>query len=259
MRRMRKAFARHLLRGAVFSLLLPSLPSVAAGAKVEKRSLGSGGKERVYYLYVPAAVRTPGGSPVPLLVTLHGSGRNGASLVEKWTDLADRERIVVAGPDSTDSQHWSSPADGPEFLRDLVEEIRGKEPIDPRRIYLFGHSAGALFAIQIACLESEYFAAAAVHAGALRPAGFSVFDYAKRKIPIHMAIGDRDPFFPVSDARATRDALVERGFPAALVEMSWHTHDYSERARAINESAWEFLSKQALAKDPSYTTYRPAP
>jgi len=255
---MRKALARLVLPGILFSLLLPGR-AAGADAKVEKRSLGSGGKTRVYYLYVPAAVRAPGGAPVPLLVTLHGSGRNGASLVEKWTDLADRERIVLAGPDSTDSQHWSSPADGPEFLHDLVEEIRGTAPIDARRLYLFGHSAGALFALQVACLESEYFAAAAVHAGALRPVGFAIFDYAKRKIPIHMAIGDRDPFFPVSDARATRDALVERGFPAELVEMSWHTHDYSERAGAINESAWEFLSKQTLAKDPSYTTYRSAP
>ena len=35
-------------------------------------------------------------------------------------------------------------------------------------MYLFGHSAGAGQALYLSLLESEYFAATAVHAGALR-------------------------------------------------------------------------------------------
>jgi poly(3-hydroxybutyrate) depolymerase len=98
---------------------------------------------------------------------LHGSNRTGNSLVEKWKDLAKKENFIIAGPDATDLSFWGTPQDGPEFLRDLVEELKSKHPINPRRVYLFGHSAGASFAIQMSLLESQYFAATAIHAGAL--------------------------------------------------------------------------------------------
>lgn len=44
---------------------------------------------------VPASVKP--GTPVPLLITLHGSSRNGLSLVEKWKELADKEGFIVVG------------------------------------------------------------------------------------------------------------------------------------------------------------------
>ena len=129
-------------------------------------------------------------------------------------DLAEKEGIVLAGPDSTDAVHWASPQDGPLLLRDVVDAVAGKHPIDPRRVYLFGHSAGAVFALQMACLESEYFAAAAVHAGAVDPEYFSIFDYAARKIPIAIWIGTTGPVLSRSrSVRATAEALKSRGFP----------------------------------------------
>jgi poly(3-hydroxybutyrate) depolymerase len=240
---------------ATLALLLAlALPSLASGPKIEKRTLVSEGETRVYYLFVPSASRPSG--PLPLIVTLHGSGRDGESLVSRWRNLAEEEGIVLAGPDSTDSRHWGSPQDGPAFLRDLVEDVRRSQPVDPRRVYLFGHSAGALFALQMASLESEYFAAAAIHGGALLSSQFSIFDYARRKLPIHMTIGDQDAFFPIADARATRDVLRERGFPVELVEMRWHTHDYYGSSAKINQAAWGFLSKQVLPEDPRYTPYQ---
>jgi poly(3-hydroxybutyrate) depolymerase len=245
---------RRIAGVALAALAVISSAAWASGPEIEKRSLVSGGKTRTYFFFARAAAQT--GRPAPLIVTLHGSGRDGKSLVSKWKDLAEQEGIVLAGPDSTDFAHWATPADGPVLLRDLVEEVRRTQPIDPRRVYLFGHSAGALFALQMACLESEYFAAAAVHAGALAPSQFAVFDFAKRKIPIHIAIGDRDEFFSMADARATLDALKQRGFPAELIEMRRHTHDYYGSSGSINKSAWAFLSKQTLPANPQYTPYQ---
>ena len=120
-------------------------------------------KQRTYYLFVPETIK----ASAPLIVLLHGSTRNGESLVVKWKDLAESEGIIIAGPDSTDSAKWTAPTDGPEFLYDLVEALTQKYPINPRRVYLFGHSAGASFGLQMSLFESEYFAATAVHAGAL--------------------------------------------------------------------------------------------
>jgi predicted esterase len=50
-------------------------------------------------------------------VLLHGSGRNGLSLVEKWKDLASKEGIILAGPDAANPNVWSPSEDGPDFLR----------------------------------------------------------------------------------------------------------------------------------------------
>ena len=132
----------------------------AAGAdKITKEVFTSDGWTRPYYLYVPESAR-PG--PSPLIVFLHGSGRNGLILVEKWKDLAKKEGIILAGPDSKNSQEWHTILDGPDVLHDLVETISKQQPVDPRRVYLFGHSAGAIYSIEMGLLESEYFAGVAI-------------------------------------------------------------------------------------------------
>ena len=188
-------------------------------------------------------------------MTFHGSGRDGKTIVDAWKDLAEKEGIVVAGPDSTDSVHWASPQDGPLLLRDIVDAVAAKHPIDRRRVYLFGHSAGAVFGLQMASLESEYFAAAAVHAGSVDPAYFSIFDFAARKIPILIFIGTRDAYFPIAGVRATADALKTRGFPVTLVEIPGHTHDYYSKAKDINAQTWEFLSRERLQAEPSFRVF----
>src|SRR5450759_1453870 len=169
------------------TLLLLLVTSAAAKDDITKELITSKGKTRAYYLYVPPTIKPS--SPAPLIVMLQGSGHVGMSLVEKWKDLAKKEGIIIAGPDSTDPRSWSSPKDGPDFLHDLVEELKTKYPINPRRVYLFSHSAGAIFSLQMSLLESQYFAAAAVHAGALPPDG-SLIDLAQRKIPIFIQVGD---------------------------------------------------------------------
>ena len=237
-------------------LLLLSVFSVSPVIKddITKELIKSKGKERAYYLYVPSTL--PAGKQAPLIVTLHGSGRNGITLVEKWKDYAKKEGIILAGPDANNSQGWSAPQDGPDFLRDLVEELKTKYPINPRRVYLFGHSAGACFAIHMSLMESQYFAAAAIHAGALRSANeFSLIDLPKRKIPISIQVGDSDGFFPLTEVRKTSDALKEAGFPVDMIEIKNHDHNYYGGAPKYNETAWEFLKKHELPEDPQYQQY----
>ena len=118
-----------------------------------------------------------------LLVLFHGSGRNGLSLVEKWKDLATKEGLIIVGPDSSSSEGWRIPDDGPEFIHDLVEALIKQYRVDPHRVYMFGHSAGAVFGLNLAMLESEYFAGLAVHAGSWRSKEEYVnIDLGRRKI-----------------------------------------------------------------------------
>jgi poly(3-hydroxybutyrate) depolymerase len=184
-----------------------------------------------------------------------GSGRDGKILVEKWKGLAEKSKIIVAGPDATNPQFWSSPVDGPEMLHDLVEQLKKDLPVDPRRVYLFGHSAGGSFALQMGLLQSEYFAAVAVHAGAVHPEGFNLTSFAERKIPFVLVVGARDPVIPAEAVRATRDLLQKDGFIAELTEIPNHTHDYYGRSAFINDRIWTFLQAHALTADPKYKQY----
>lgn len=243
----------HILLALTLLLIrIADCASAAAKDDITKELMTSDGKTRVYYLYVPSTVK----APAPLIVMLHGSNRTGVTLVEKWKDYAKKEGIILAGPDATNLRGWGSPQDGPGFLYDLVEELKGKYPVNARRVYLFGHSAGASFALQIALMESEYFAATAVHAGALATEDNELIRLAKRKIPINIQVGDSDEFFPLKAVRATRDALKEGGIPVDLIEIENHDHWYYDKASKFNQTAWEFLKKYELDADPRYQKYK---
>jgi poly(3-hydroxybutyrate) depolymerase len=225
------------------------------GQGLIKETLESTGAQRTYYLYVPE--RLPDAAKVPLLLTFHGSGRDGRSLVEKWTKLADRNGFIVAGLDSMDKELWAVPADGPDLVKALVDRLKTRYPVDLSRLYLFGHSAGAVFALKLGLMESEYFAAVAVHAGSFRQQDeFTQIRMATRKIPFKVIIGDRDAFFPLASATATADALKAQGFPIDLEVIKRHDHWYYDRAQQFNESAWAFLKDLRLAGEPSYLQYK---
>ncbi len=239
---------------ALVAFLCASAALAAKGPKPQKRTIEYMGEERTYYLFVPEHDEASG--PLPLLLLLHGSGRDGLSLMDKWHKLAAKEGIVVAAPESLNPKVWIAPDDGPDFLRDIVESVKSELPIDPGRVYLFGHSGGASFSLQMAVSESQYFAAAAVHAGRLHEESYPMADEAKRKIPIKILVGTKDPYFPLAKVRATRDALEERGFPIELAEIPGHDHWYYDRAPKFNQECWEFLEPHRLEGDPEYVQYR---
>lgn len=233
-----------------WALLLIIAGGASAKDQIIKNAVESESKKRSYYLFIPDSVNQA--KPAPLLVLLHGSGRNGRILVEHWQKLAQQEGIILAGPDSRSSVSWAIPEDGPRFLHDLVEELKAKHPIDPRRVYLFGHSAGAVFGLFMSALESEYFAAAAVSAGSIKKENYALLDEAERKVPVAIFVGTRDPLFPVAEVRKTRDAFAERGFPVELTEVAGLDHNYYSRSAEINAKAWESLRKHQLTGDPKY-------
>jgi len=227
-------------------------PLTSGSSKITKQTIEFDGKKRVYYLYVPEKV----GSKPPLIVTLHGSGRDGLSLVEKWKDIADQEGFIVAGPDAMNSAEWNSTDDGADFLRVIVEQLESKYAIDPKRVFLFGHSAGAVYALNLSMTESEYFAATAVHAGSWR--SNEEFDYvhlAKRKTPIAIFIGDVDQYFPIDSVKKTEELLKSNQFPIQITVMKGHDHWYYDLAPDINRNAWAFLKQHSLNAEPKFTEY----
>ena len=230
-------------------------PLTSSTSKITKQTIEFDGKKRVYYLYVPESV----GSKPPLIVTLHGSGRDGLSLVEKWKDIADKEGIILAGPNSMNSAMWSSTDDSADFLHEIVEQLKGKYSIDPKKVFLFGHSAGAVYALNLSMSESEYFAATAVHAGSWRNnEEMGYVRLAKRKTPIAIFVGDVDQFFPIDSVKKTEELLKSNEFPVQITVMKGHDHWYYDLAPEINRNAWAFLKQQSLNAEPKFTQYTTA-
>jgi poly(3-hydroxybutyrate) depolymerase len=219
--------------------------------KAQKLTLNFEGKLRTYYVFVPDAGQTN----LPLLLLLHGSGRNGLSLIDPWKDIAAKEGIVLVAPDASNSSQWNQTTDGPDFIHAVVEAAKSNYSVDPRRVYLFGHSAGAVYALYLSVVQSEYFAATAIHAGCLLPDDFRIIDVAARKIPIGIWVGTNDPYFSLSAVQATRDAFNSRGFSLQITQIPGHDHNYYAVAGKINPAIWAFLAPTALASDPSYRIY----
>jgi predicted esterase len=228
---------RRWLCGAL--LLLLSFPAFA-GEKVRKEEFNFEGKSRTYFFLAPGDA-----NPLPLVILLHGSGRNGEIMTSEWKGIATKEHFMIVAPNAFKAD-WAMATEGPNFFRALVQQVTTMHEVDMGRIYLFGHSAGANYALLMALLESEYFAATAIHAGAMHKEDAHVFELAKRKIPIGIWVGDSDAFYPLAVIDETKKMFKERGFDLAVDVIPHHTHDYYSASAYVNKSAWEFLKKTEL-------------
>jgi len=216
-----------------------------------KETIESAGMKRSYYIYVPESVLPM--EAAPLLLLLHGSGQNGLALLREWTGLAATEGIVLIAPNSRDRLFWRLDDDGPAFLRDVIDAAASRHTIDRRRVYLFGLSGGAVYALTVSVLESELFAATAVFAGVWRDeASLAIVPHARRKIPISIFIGDRDEFFPPQAVIATEEALKKAGHPVSLTILERQGHSYAGVARKVNRDVWNFLGGVRLESEPNF-------
>lgn len=151
-------------------------PDAAAPDARPPRTLFGGDREVV--LRVPTDYSAA--RPAPLLLFLHGFSANGTvNLAFLGLDRLVDRGVIIAAPDGTaDSRNrafWNatdgccnfegSTVDDVGYLRGLVAEIRAEYNVDPRRIYLAGHSNGGFMSYRLAC-EGDEFAALVSLAGA---------------------------------------------------------------------------------------------
>jgi predicted esterase len=204
------------------------------------------GRKRVFCLFIPETLDPS--KPAPLLLALHGAGRDGESIIAPWKELAKEKGIVLVAPNARNE--WYSPADWPDFLYAVVESIKVQINIDPRRVYIFGHSAGGIHAAATAVLESEYFAAAAVHAAYLP--GKNYWPPSDSRIPIAFWIGTLDEVFSVEDVESTANVLKDMGFPVRVTTLLGHDHQYYRIAAMLNKDIWSFLESKTLNCEPHW-------
>jgi poly(3-hydroxybutyrate) depolymerase len=247
---MRSELAGTGIRMTAVMMFLVALPGYSAPDEIEKRSFDVAGQRRTYYIYSPVE---HGSTAVPLLVALHGSYGKASDMAQQWMAVARAQGVIVVAPVARQPAAWHLRADGPQFIHALIDEVARQHAIDSRRLYLFGHSGGGVYALTLAMLESQYFAATAVHAAAWRtPQEFIAVPYAKRAIPVMIFIGDRDEYFTLQQVRKTHEALRTAGHPSNLSVIPGHTHNYARVAAEVNEAAWNWMQFYSSTPEPLF-------
>lgn len=131
-------------------------------------------------VFVPASYQP--GTPAPLVMLLHGGAATGdwQESYMHFLPLSEEFGFLYVHPDGTLDQagtrFWNatdaccdwyhSGVDDTGYLRAVIDTIKQQLDVDPRRVYLIGHSNGAFMSYRMACDHSETIAAIASLAGA---------------------------------------------------------------------------------------------
>ena len=129
----------------------------------------------------PTKVYVPGsyvaGTPMPLVVLLHGYGASGAlqEALFLLKPLAESRGFLYVHPDglpdAKGSRAWNGAGccdagtDDVAYLTGLVTEISSRWSVDPKRIHFTGHSNGAFMSHRMACEKADMIASIAPLAG----------------------------------------------------------------------------------------------
>ncbi len=144
-------------------------------------SLHHDGRDRRYLVHVPASA----GSTPALVVALHGGGGTAQGFKDEngLDAVSDREGFVAVYPDGTGPNPdrlltWNAgpnccgsaadnEVDDVGFLDAVLDDLQRRRPYDPTRVYMTGHSNGAIMTYRFALEAADRVAAIVPVAGAM--------------------------------------------------------------------------------------------
>jgi len=175
-----------------------------------------------YRLYVPATYDP--GKPAPLIILLHGMGGDENTMFDQYGNgafekLAEKHGYLVACPKGRGPASMYMGAAEKDVL-DVLADVKRAYRVDPKRVYLTGHSMGAYGTWQIAMDHPDLFAAIAPISG-----GGDVKQAPKlAKVPQFVVHGDADPTVPVANSRTMVEAMKKAGADVTYQEIPGGNH-----------------------------------
>jgi poly(3-hydroxybutyrate) depolymerase len=168
-----------------------------------------------YYTYAPLSYDA--GTPIPVVISLHGAGDTAANFVQLWETDADQKGFLVLVPEA------SAPL-GPGYTWDIsdtnvilgaMNDIDRCYNIDVRRHILHGFSAGGIIGYLLGLSQSPRFSGLAIASSDLGTAEYFFGGPLLPSywlIPVSIYHGEQDPNFPFAPcAEGSRDALIDAG------------------------------------------------
>lgn len=216
-------------------------PSSAAG--LIQRQVQFQGVTYPFWVFLPSSYN--GTRMLPSILLIHGAGGNGPDFLGIWRNFAETNGIILVAPTVPDGTDFEVNV-VPHLYPMIMDAARSEWQIDPKRIYLFGFSAGGYTVYDAGLPDSQYFAAGGVFAAVITPDFDFLINEATRKIPFSIYIGDHDEFFSLAQAQATVDLLHNNGFSARLTVFTGLDHNYSAVADQVNSDVWNFFMQNPL-------------
>jgi poly(3-hydroxybutyrate) depolymerase len=189
-----------------------------------------------YRVYVPTTYN--GSKPYPLIVALHGLGANEDSFMDSYAktvpSLAEQRGYIVVAPLGFRVDGFygfslptdASPSDrrrvelSEQDVMEVLKRARADYKIDDSRIYLMGHSMGAIGTWAIAAKHPTIWAALAPFSGLGNPSTIATFKH----IPQIVVHGDADPTVNVSGSRTMVAEMKKLGVDHVYIEVPGGNH-----------------------------------
>jgi poly(3-hydroxybutyrate) depolymerase len=228
---------------------LSAADAIAAGATAGKNPFTSrtgdferhyllqgAGEIMAYRVFVPAAYNAS--KPAPLVIALHGLGGTEDSMFDQYgrtiPALAEKHSFLVAAPMGfrTDGMYGavlSASADSvvrkraelsEQDVMEVVKRMREQYSVDESRIYLMGHSMGAIGTWALGAKYPDLWAAL----GPVSGTGSVTIVATMRHIPWFVVHGDADPTVNVSGSRNMVAEMKKLGGEVVYVEVPGGNH-----------------------------------
>ena len=185
---------------------------------------------RTWYALPPAT--TP---PTGVVVLLHGSDRDGRSMLDMWQAAARQNNLTLVAPNSG-KPNWARDGGDLALVQRALQEATTLYGAPTTGTFIFGHSDGAAFAQEVLNRAPHgVWTGGAVHGGHTAPARLT---QAKTATPFRIFLGSQDHAFSVEGANASGQAMAKAGHPTELMVIPGHTHWYYQIGPRLSQTTW---------------------